>query len=139
MGQREFGHGGEPLRLTAWAKQSDRVLVRAERGVFAAYRVGHYDIEVLRGQLGLGVGQQIVGFGGKADDDARPFGLPELSEDISGADQLNVEVIRSLLDLARAVSGRAIIGDGRGCDYDVGIGRCRHAGLIHLVRPSPRE
>src|SRR4030042_1250435 len=109
-----------------------------------AHGVGDHEVGVLRRQLLAGVGQDVVGLRGEADEElARPLLLAEEGQDV-----------RSLLDgqggsdlylprLARPGSLESEIGDGGGHAHDIRLREGFQTGRLHFgrgldeLRPGP--
>jgi hypothetical protein len=98
--------------------------------------VGDDQVEVLAGQLGLGVGQQIAVSAAKPTRIC-PAGLaaPEPGEDVGRGLEDDVGRPSSLLELAGATVAGTEVGYGRGHDHHVRLGRqpASH-GRVHLRR-----
>ena len=96
--------------------------------------VGEDPVAALARALGLGVGDEVLGLGGKADDEARPAvpGGAQTREDVGILDQVQRRRRALLLQLLRRLLD-APVGHRRGADRDIGRQR-RLAGRQHLAR-----
>ena len=99
--------------------------------------VGDDPVGSLARALGDGVLDQILGLGGKADDEARALrpGLRDRGENVRVERQREhgLGALVRLLELLRRIVGRAPIGDSSGANRDVGGERGLHGGQ-HLMR-----
>ena len=99
--------------------------------------VGDDPVCALGAALGGGVGDQVLGLGGKADDEARTLGAGscDRGEDVRvlGKLQRRLAALVLLLELVGRLVGCAPIGDGSGADGDVGGKRLERRGK-HLMR-----
>ena len=98
--------------------------------------VGQNPVAAFFGQFRLGIGDDVVGLRGKADDEVRPFGIAvrDGGEDVGIFRQRQGRrLARLLLDLVVARPFGAPVGNGGGEHRDVGGQRLLHR-LEHLLR-----
>ena len=118
----------------------DGVAVGIEADAFARNVVDDDGVEILRNQLLAGILQNVLGFGGEADDDLR---LPSSAKALSGCRESasSSSVIGPLrLIFWPAADFRAIVGDGSGLDDDGGLREQIQDSIAHFFgRFDPRD
>ena len=111
-----------------------------EADVGAGDVVGDDEVAALAGELVAGVGLEVFGFGGEADEGAREAEFAAGgAEDVGVADQFEGEGVGGLLDLVPGDLGRAVVGDGGGEDGDVARADVVADGVEHLGGGFDRE
>ena len=64
--------------------QHDFIFIRIEPDAGLGDEIGHDHVAVFRFQFAAGFGDQVFGFGGKADEEAVAFFAAQLGEDVDG-------------------------------------------------------
>lgn len=120
--------------------QQDLVAIGIEADVGARDIVGDHQVAALAGELGAGVGFEVGGFGGEADQGAVEAELGAgAAEDVGVADEFEREGPGILLDFARRDLSGPVIGYGGGEDRDVGCGEVKLDGLEHFSGGFDRQ
>ena len=130
--------GQLPLRraaqflLAARPVHGERVVLAVERQV-VAHLVGGDHVEALALELGERVALDVLRLGREAHDERSRRARGDRRQDVGRARQRQRQRVAGLLDLLRRALHRAVVGDGRGRDEDVGAGQVLADGVHHLL------
>ena len=112
----------------------DAVCLGAKARVLLGDVVGDDEVEVLLGELGLGVVLDVLRLCGEADEDLVRLLLAELVEDVGVALEHERELPVLLLDLVSRYDLGPVIGDGGRLDDDIRGRELPEHGFAHLPR-----
>ena len=125
-------HPRERLLAAPAVEQQHLVLLGVEADAPLAHVVDDEQVDPLALELLAGVGHDVVGLGGEADDERTGAACRDLGQDVGVRREVEREVALALeLDGRRLA--RAVVGDGRRLDHERGVGEVLEHRLAHLL------